>query len=389
MTFVATASTPHRDREAGEDLASQIRSGLGGESPDALLVFASSQNDYAPLLEALQAGCSPVTMIGCSSAGEFTSETDGTGRSSAIALRSADMRFTAVSASGLSTDHARAVREIVGGFRGLDSVEYRYRTAIILVDALSGHAEEIVDELTQATAGMYRFAGGGAGDDGNFSKTHVFNGTAAHTDAMVALEILSNKPIGIGSKHGWTPSSDPLRVTETTQACVVSFNVAPAVEAFEAHAASTGQAFDHADPMPFFLHNIVGVKTDDGHKLRVPLGIAPNGGINYAAEIPLGTTAQIMSIPTAAAVEAASSAARDAMEQVTGEGHRPGAALFLDCVATRLRLGGGFDDELAAVSDVLGETTFAGFNSYGQIVRADGQFSGFHNCTAVVVVFPE
>jgi hypothetical protein len=30
-----------------------------------------------------------------------------------------------------------------------------------------------------------------------------------------------------------------------------------------------------------------------------------------------------------------------------------------------------------------------GENSYGQIVRAAGQFSGFHNCTAVVCVIPD
>ncbi|HUQ18106.1 MAG TPA: FIST N-terminal domain-containing protein [Gemmatimonadaceae bacterium] len=389
MTSLAVASTGLRDREAGNDLAAQILTGLGGESPDALIVFASSQNDYTPLLEALQAGCNPGALIGCSSAGEFTESTDGMGRSSAIALRASDMSFTAVSAQGLSTDHARAAREIVRGFAGLASVQYRYRTAIILVDALAGHAEEIIDEMTQATGGMYRFAGGGAGDDGKFSKTHVFHGVEANTDAMVALEILSNKPIGIGSKHGWAPSGDVLRVTESTQNCVVSFNVAPAVEAFEDHAAITGQTFDHADPLPFFLHNIVGVQTPQGHKLRVPLGIADDGGIVHAAEVPIGTTAHIMSIPATAAVEAAASATRDAIEQVTEGGNRPSGALFLDCVATRLRLGHGFDDELAAVSDALGNTSFAGFNSYGQIVRAEGQFSGFHNCTAVVVVFPE
>ncbi len=389
MTSVSVASTGLRDREAGTDLAAQIRGGLGGESPDALLVFASSENDYGPLLEALQAGCNPRVLIGCSSAGEFTGATDGTGRSSAIALRAPDMHFTAVSAQGLSTDHSAAARDIVRGFEGLTSVVYRYRTAIILLDALAGHAEEIVDEMTQATGGMYRFAGGGAGDDGKFSKTHVFHGVEAHSDAMVALEILSNKPIGIGSKHGWGPSSGALRVTESEQTCVVSFNVAPAVEAFEDHAAATGQTFDHADPRPFFLHNIVGVRTDQGHKLRVPLGIAPGGGVVHAAEIPTGTTAHIMSIPPAAAVEAAASATEDAIEQITAGGHRPGGALFLDCVATRLRLGHGFDDELAAVSGALGTTAFAGFNSYGQIVSAEGQFSGFHNCTAVVVVFPE
>ncbi|HUQ47842.1 MAG TPA: FIST N-terminal domain-containing protein [Gemmatimonadaceae bacterium] len=389
MTSVAVASTGLRDREAGTDLADQIRNGLGGDAPDAVLVFASSQNDYEPLLEALQAGCNPAALIGCSSAGEFTETTDGMGRSSAIALRAPEMRFTAVSAQGLATDHAAAARKIVRGFSGLASAEYRYRTAIILLDALAGHAEEIVDEMTQETGGMYRFAGGGAGDDGKFSKTHVFHGVEAHTDAVVALEILSNKPIGIGSKHGWGPSGDVLRITESAQSCVLSFNVAPAVEAFEEHAALTGQTFDHADPLPFFLHNIVGVTTEQGHKLRVPLGIAPGGGIVHAAEIPIGTTAHIMSIPPTAAVEAATSATLDAIGQVAEAGHRPSGALFLDCVATRLRLGHGFDDELAAVSNALGNISYAGFNSYGQIVRAEGQFSGFHNCTAVVVVFPE
>ena len=70
-------------------------------------------------------------------------------------------------------------------------------------------------------------------------------------------------------------------------------------------------------------------------------------------------------------------------------GARASGALFFDCVATRLRLGDHFGDELTAVRNALGDAKFAGFNSYGQIVRADGQFSGFHNCTAVVAVFPD
>jgi hypothetical protein len=63
--------------------------------------------------------------------------------------------------------------------------------------------------------------------------------------------------------------------------------------------------------------------------------------------------------------------------------------LFFDCVATRLRLGQEFGAELDAVRTALGDAPFVGFNSYGQIVRSDGQFSGFHNCTAVVLVLPD
>jgi len=108
-----------------------------------------------------------------------------------------------------------------------------------------------------------------------------------------------------------------------------------------------------------------------------------------AAEVPTGTTAHIMSTQAKSASVAAASAARDAIDQVEREGYKPKAALFFDCVATRLRLGEDFGDELDAVTRELKSAPFAGFNSYGQIVRAEGQFSGFHNCTAVVCVIPD
>jgi hypothetical protein len=389
MTQAATASTHLKGRDAGYDLATQIADGLKGDPPDALIVFASSDNDYEALLAALAEKCGAKTMVGCSSAGEFTSDSAGTDRTSVMALRAPEMRFTATVARELSADRSDAARELVSGFVGLGSSEFRYRTALLLVDALAGHAEDLVDEMTTATGGMYQFVGGGAGDNGNFRQTHVFCGTEAFSNAAVALEILSNKPIGIGARHGWSASGDPLRVTESAQSCVVSLNVAPAVEAFDEHAAATNQHFDHADPLPFFLHNVVGVQTAAGHKLRVPLGIGADGGVMFAAEVPVGATARVMSTGGTSAVDAAGAAARDAVAQVENEGCTPGAALFFDCVATRLRLGDAFGSELDAVARELKTAQFAGFNSYGQIVRAEGQFSGFHNCTAVVCVFPD
>ncbi|HYN82305.1 MAG TPA: FIST N-terminal domain-containing protein [Gemmatimonadaceae bacterium] len=388
MTDIAIASTALRNEAAGEHLATQISEKFNGESPDALLVFASPGNAYEALLTALADGCHPKAMIGCSSAGEFTTETSGTGLTSAIAVRAPDMKFSASLARRISNDRADAAAQLVNGFSGLASAEFRFRTAIILVDALAGHTEDLIEELTVATGGMYQFVGGGAGDNADFKSTHVFMGSDAHSNAAVALEILSNKPIGIGARHGWSPAGDPLRVTEADQSCVVSLNVSPAAEAFEAHAATTHQSFDRTDPMPFFLHNIVGMKSDDGHKLRVPLGVSTEGGVTFAAEVPAGATAQIMSTQVASASAAAAEAVRDAVKQVEDSGNKPSGAIFFDCVATRLRLGDDFGDELDTVAREL-EAPFAGFNSYGQIVRADGQFSGFHNCTAVVCVFPD
>ena len=389
MTQSAIAITKLEGRAAGEELAASIREQLKNELPDAIIVFASPRNDHHELLQGLVERCQPGALVGCSSAGEFTTSVSGEGLTTAIALRSSEMQFTAAVGLDLSENSQAAAEQLVSAFKGIDETKYRYRTALILVDALAGYTEELVDQLTTLTAGAYRFFGGGAGDDARFEHTQVFCGTEVRADAVVALEILSNKPIGIGARHGWTPASAPMRVTQSESSRVVSLNVAPAEEAFAQHASATNQTFDRAAPVPFFLHNIVGIKTPTGHKLRVPLGIAEDGSVVCAADVPTGATTHIMKTATSSAIDAAASATEDAVSQVTESGHKPHVALFFDCVATRLRLGADFGRELDVVKSRLGGAQFAGFNSYGQIVRSDGQFSGFHNCTAVVCVIPE
>jgi hypothetical protein len=371
---------------AGLALADQINDAFGGAAPDALMVFASSRYAYTPLLSALQDRCHPSLLVGCSSAGEFSGKAAQEGSASAIALRSTDMRFSAGVARGLHTDRAAAARRLVSTFQGLTDQTYQYRAALVLTDALAGHADDLVDQLTLRTAGLYQFFGGGAGDDARFQSTHVFLGSEAFTDAAVGLEMLSNKPIGVGVSHGWTPAGRRLRVTAAEGMRLISLNAAPAVEAFEDHAAATGQRFDRADPLPFFLHNVVGIDTDVGFRLRVPLAIHPDGSVTCAAEIPSGATVAIMEASTPPA-DTALLAAEAALRQIAG--YQPKVGIFFDCVATRLRLGRAFGMELDAIGRALSPAAFAGCNTYGQIARADGQFSGFHNCTAVVCVLPD
>lgn len=391
MMQTAVAHTRARDRDAGEELGRVVTDTLGGEPPDALIVFASPENDLAELLEAVVTACRPRLMVGCSSAGEFITGASGAESASAVAIRASEMQFGAVLARGLHDDHATAAAEMASAFHGLTNADYRFRTALVLTDALAGLADEFVEALTMRTAGMYQFAGGGAGDDARFARTHVFygadgGGIEIATDAAVALEMLSNKPIGVGVRHGWEPASRGMRVTESQGTRLVSLNAMAATDAVAEYAEATGQSFDSSDPLPFFLHNVIGIETDTGHKLRVPLKSHADGSISCAAEVPQGATVHFMRASTASAAEAAGEAASDAVRQL-GE-HSPQVALFFDCVATRLRMGAEFGVELDALQAALVGADFAGFNTYGQIARAEGQFSGFHNCTAVVCVLP-
>lgn len=386
MTQVAAAHTRLTDaRGAGLDLAEQIGARLDGP-PDALIVFISSAFDYSELLRTLDETCRPTVLVGSSSAGEFTGEYSGVGSVSALAFRSPHMQVRAVLGTDVSTDTRAAARSMVGQFAGQDSVRFRYRAALVMTDALAGRADDFVEELTLLTSGRYLLAGGGAGDDGRFSRTHVFLGTEAFSDAAVALEILSDKPLGVGVGHGWVPTGAPLRATEVDGMRVVGINGLPAAEAFEQHAMATGQTFDRAEPLPFFLHNIVGIDTGDGYRLRVPLSVDAEGAIQFAAEIPAQARIHIMTASVDSAAQAAAQATETAVAALGGE--PPAAAVFFDCVATRLRLGDQFRYELDQVAQALGGAPFVGCNTYGQIARADRQFSGFHNCTAVVLALP-
>ena len=309
------------------------------------------------------------------------------GLACAIGIRGDDVRFGLSVGRNLAADAVGAAREIAAGLTPAEMSTGSYRSALLMTDALAGHADVLLDELNLATKGQYQFFGGGAGDNAQFQKTSVFCGREVVTGGAVALEIISDKPVGIGVSHGWEPASRAHRATEVDGMRLVSLDGMPAVEAFVSHAAEVSVSFERSAPLPFFLHNILGVDTGVGHQLRVPLAVLEDGSILCAAEIPEGSIVRIMRTSQASAVEAADRATQAALAGIGDS--TPGAALFFDCVATRLRLGDGFGEEIASVRDRLQGADMMGCNTHGQIARAEGQFQGFHNCTAVVCVLPE
>lgn len=384
---VVSHTTLSSENDAGLFLSRPISEKLNGSRPDVLIVFASPEYAYSKLLASLNEHCHPRILVGCSSAGEFSGCSSKNAAVSVMAIRSDDIRFNAVIGQGLRSDREAALRQACSAFTAKSNPTYPYRSALVLTDVLAGYAEEVIHDLTVHTEGTYQLFGGGAADDARFHETHVFFGEQAFSDAIVVLEMLSKKPIGIGVKHGWKEHGSALRVTESDGCRLVSLNSIPAAEVFEEHARETGQIFNREDPLPFFLHNVIGIDSGNGYKLRVPLTLNDDGSVTCAAEVPAGATVHLMMASVESACEAAREASQAALAGLHGEQHA--ASLVFDCAATRLRLGKNFSDELKAVAETLGSENFAGCNTYGQISRAAGQFNGFHNCTAVVCAIPK
>lgn len=382
----SVVSTDLRDSAtAGQYLAAEVQKSLT-KSPGALVIFAAPQHDHQAMLSAIKRELPDTIIVGASSAGEFTNVTSGQGLACAMGLTGDDVVFSFSVGRNLAMNATAAAQEIVSGFTPSPPGRFPFRSALVLADALAGHADILVDQLTLATAGQYQFFGGGAGDNAQFLKTTVFCGEEVLSDAAVALEILSSKPLGVGVSHGWSPASKAYRVTASDGMRVISLDGFPAIEAFEEHAEETDQNLDRKEPLPFFLHNIIGVDTAGEYRLRVPLVVDAEGAVVCAAEVPIGSVVRIMRTSTVSAVSAAKEAANAALAALGG---RPAAALFFDCVATRLRMGAEFGSELSSLQERFSDVPLTGCNTHGQIARAEGQFSGFHNCTAVVCVFPE
>lgn len=373
--------------DAGNFLADEVLSKLGGQSPDVLIVFASPEYAFVALLQALERRGNPGIMVGCSSAGEFSGAGHGTSSVSVLAIRADDIVFNAALGRGLRADPARALDQIMPVFRSEQHPDFPHRYALVMIDALAGYTDAMVGEMAARTSNLYQMFGGGAADDTRFERTHVFIGSAVHEDAIVVLEMLSKRPFGIGVTHGWEPVGETMFATQARGTFLVSLDHTPAVEVFSAHAARTGQRFERDDPLPFFLHNLVGIETPQGYTLRVPLSVRSDGAVALAAAIPAGAAVKLMVSTTASVCDAASAAAACAVRGLQG-GRHAGSLLF-DCAATRVRLGPEFGDELDAVASSLGSPNFAGCNTYGQMALAKGQFNGFHNCTAIVCAIPE
>ena len=369
---------------AGTQLATELRR-LFGDVPKAVVIFAAPEHNHEDLLLSMQKDLPGALLVGASSAGEFTNATVGQGSVCVLGLSGDDASFAISIGRGLKDNPAASARQMAAGL-ATRAPAFPFRSALVMTDALAGHADILVDELTVATAGQHQFFGGGAGDNAQFRRTTVFAGVEVLSDAAVALEILSSKPLGVGVSHGWRPSSEAYRVTEADGMRLISLDGFPAIEMFAEHAEATGQRLDRDDALPHFLHNIIGIDTGSGHRLRVPLATLEDGSVLCAAEIPTGSLVRIMRTDPASAIQAAERAAAAASSVVKG----PAAgALFFDCVATRLRMGEEFNTELSSLQKRFSDVPFAGCNTHGQIARAQGQFEGFHNCTAVVCVFPE
>jgi len=390
-TRIATSLQSGSPQAVAHALVADCHKQLEGVAPALALVFASTQQPLDQLMPTLHRLLPGTTLLGASTAGEFTEKGDAKGAVSMFAV-AGDFKAHAGLGKALGSDAQLAVEEAVRE-QPTEVAGYPHRTVLMLVDPLSGKGEEAVLLAAIRLGEGVRLAGGAAGDDLKMSATQVAAGDRVASDAVVIATLFSKAPLGVGVFHGHRSISEPLKVTRASGNVVFEIGGRPAwdvwVDKTRAAAAVRGEdptKLSDGEVGAYLLRHEAGLATGGSLKVRAPLSRGTDGSLSFACGIPEGAELQITESDPQRQVDSAREAARRASAQIGGA--KIAGALVFDCICRNLILGNRFSDAVKTISDELGNVPLAGFETYGEIALDAGELSGFHNTTTVVLAFP-
>ena len=366
-------------RRMGENLIEKL-----GLAPDACWLFCSPGEDIESLLKGIVETTGTPNLIGCTTAGEISS--DGFSTDSAVlgGMVSDQINFEMVSVTAISQNSEKAGRELAAGFS--DSVRY----VQLFSDGITGDGSAILRGMTSSFNGNLPVSGGTSGDGGNFLKTYQFLGDEVLSDAAVAIGFCGDFKLGTGVRSGWTPIGLPKKVTRAAGNVLYELNGESALSVYERFLGK------HAEQLPAvgveYPLGIIGQFEDldgtDHLLLRATMSVdREKGVINFAGEIPEGAMVYLTCGDRNAILDATEAAARTAIEDY-GTAANPAVVFFYSCMARKTVLGLRTKEEIERVQRHFSATVpVLGFYTYGEYcrVRRNGP-SLLHNETATLAV---
>lgn len=381
--------------EAGKEAATRALGKLSGGVPDLAIVFCSSKYNYADALRGVRSVSPNTQVIGCSSASEFTEESVAKDSIVCGYISSTTHKFYTGVGRDLSKDAKKAESEAVAGFPP-ETSGHPHKSAILLVDALSGKGEDVCTAAVSILGDSVRFSGGAAADNLTFDNVAVFQNEKALKDGVALCMMHSKKPVSIGVRHGHLAISSPLTLTKTKDNVVYEIDNKPAFEVWKeltrVKAAMKGidvDALKSASEIGAYLMQYeAGLMVGPEYKVRAPLSVNPDGSINFACVMVEGSVIRIMESPNKACqINSAKEAAKAAVK--AAKGAKLAGAIVFDCICRNLILENDFSAAIAEIKQTVGNIPVIGFATYGEIAMEMGQLSGFHNTTTVVLLIPE
>ncbi len=368
---------------------------LKDKQPSALLVFSSVHFNQEKMLRGVRSVAPTATLVGCSTAGEITTEGPAKRHSIAVmAIKTDDISFFA----GVGEHIATGARE--AGKAAADAVkkqapDEKLDAFMMFPDVLVGNGADIVRGVLESLGSHFPLVGGAAGDDFEFKKTYQYLNDNVYSGAVIGLGLKGKFKMGIGVKHGWIPIGTPKKVTKSSGSILHELDGQPAIKIYEDYFGAERASELRTETLAkLAITYPLGMQVEGSEELliRDPITVDEKGSITCAAEIPEGSEIRLMIGSREEAVKVAKLAAENALTQLGGG--KPKVIIIFNCIARSKLFGERAGDEIDAIQEVLGkDVPLIGFYTYGEQAPLGGEVMNinkcnpaFHNETVVICV---
>jgi len=362
---------------------------MGADAPAFALVLSTDQYDAVRLAHAVTRELGPLPWAGCCTAGVFAGAELLTQGLVVGVFSARDAAFGVGTGGPVSLDARGAGRAAIAqAIAALPPLgRERSRTILLLPDALTGNASEVVRGAAQEAGAGPLWAGGGAGDNLRFVRTAQFAHGEAFRDHVVAIVLDTRLPVGLGIRHGFSAYGPPVLVTRSAGATAVELEYERPFDVYRRTAEARGDHVDEASFASFAMTHPLGIPQADGdHVIRDPLAIEPDGSLRCVGDVPDGSLVRVMQANRSELVAAARQASADAREAVHGP---TGGAIIFDCVSRAKLLGNHMRDELVALQKGMGVgVAMMGCLTFGEVGAFGAAPPQFLNKTTVVLALP-
>ena len=359
---------------------------------DLLFVFASAKFQQENLLRGIKSVCQDATIIGCSSAGEITTQRSSNHSVAIMGLKSKDLRFSTGLGCGLSQDARSAGQKCAQ--EALKAKLHKRHAFIMLPDGISGNGADVIRGAQEILGTSFPIVGGSAGDDFLFQKTYQYYRGKVLSDSVVGILFGGEISIGMGIRHGWHAIGKAHRVSEAHGNIIERLDAKPALEMYRDY---FGEQAEDLKKLTWAKIGTIyplgmSIPGEEEYLIRYAYKATPQGGLVCAAEVPQESQVRLMIADKEGVLKATKEAALKARESLNGA--RIFAIIIFDSIARKRILGRGARAEIEVIKKTLGEDVpIIGFYSYGEQAPLGAERyigkSYFHNETVVVLCLAE
>ncbi len=375
---------------AGQEACQQALSGLPGNVADIFFVFASITLDQDKVIEGINDVGGKSIVIGCSTAGEISSEAFS-GEKSVVVLGivSDQMKFWEGIGHHILWSPAKAGEDCA------NLIEYNsngyVNSALLFLDILSGNGDLTLDGAIGRFGQNFPIFGGAAADDLRFYETYQYLNQKVYSGSIVGVGLSGEyKSVGV-TKHGFLPIGIARKVTKSSGTMLHELDGKPASSIYEEYFGVEHLSELHEGLLPSLAITFpLGVFSPESLDvvLRNPVFVDQHGAMLFTASIPEGSEIRLMISDLERGLETARLAAEEVMTKL--EGRKPKAVIVMNSIARKKMLGLHADEEIQIIQQIIGrDVPIAGLYTYAEIGGATAGKVSFDNGALLIWALAE